>query len=84
MAWNLIRTKATFLHLGGSNTKPKYKLGEEWLESSPAERGLGVPVDSRLSRSQQCALAAKRAHRIVGSITHSITGRSKEVLIPPY
>ena len=78
------KNKCQILHLGGNNARHKYGLGKEWLESSPAERGLGVPVDSRLSRSQQCALAAKRAHRIVGCIKHSITGRSKEVLIPPY
>ena len=44
---------------GWSNAKHKYKLVEEWLESSPAERDLGVLVGSRLNRKQQCALAAK-------------------------
>ena len=78
------KNKCWILHLRQSNTGHKYKLGEEWLGSSPAEKDLGVLVDSRLKRGQQCALAAKRAHRIVGCITHSITGRSKEVLIPPY
>ena len=34
--------------------------------------------------SQQCALAAKRANRILGCIKYSITSRSKEVTIPLY
>ncbi|KAK4832282.1 hypothetical protein QYF61_021681 [Mycteria americana] len=61
-----------------NNAGHKYKLGEEWLESSPPERDLGVLVDSRLNMSQQCALAAKRANPILGCIKHSITSWSKE------
>ncbi|KAK4828465.1 hypothetical protein QYF61_026690 [Mycteria americana] len=35
------KSKCQILHLGQNNTKHKYKSGEEWLESSPAERDLG-------------------------------------------
>ena len=78
------KSKCHILHLERSNTGNKYKLGEEWLESSPAERHLGVLVNSRLNMSQQCALAAKRANRILGCIKHSITSQSKEVIILLY
>ena len=72
------------LLLGWSNAGHRYKLGEEWLESSPAGRDPGVLVDSRLKRSQQCALAAKRANRLLGCIKHSTTSWSREVLVPLY
>ncbi|KAK4832275.1 hypothetical protein QYF61_021674 [Mycteria americana] len=78
------KNKCRILHLGWNNAGHKYRLGEEWLESCPAERDLGVLVDSRLSMNQQCALAAKRANCILGWIKHSITSQSKEVLIPLY
>ncbi|KAK4830104.1 hypothetical protein QYF61_008531 [Mycteria americana] len=78
------KNKCWILHLGGSNAGHKYKLGEEWLESSLAERDLGVLVDSRFNMSQQCALAAKRANCILGCIKHSTTSWSKEVIIPLY
>ncbi|KAK4829259.1 hypothetical protein QYF61_002545 [Mycteria americana] len=42
-----------------------------------------VLLDSRLNRSQQCALAAKKANRKLGC-KHSIISRSKEVIIPLY
>ncbi|GAB0186124.1 hypothetical protein GRJ2_001077700 [Grus japonensis] len=40
------KSKCWILHLERNNARPKYKLGEEWLESSPTERDLGVLVDS--------------------------------------
>jgi len=39
--------KYQILHLGWINTGHRYKLQEEWLESSPAERDLGVLLGSR-------------------------------------
>ncbi|KAK4831810.1 hypothetical protein QYF61_019240, partial [Mycteria americana] len=65
------KSKCQILHLGQSNAG-----------HNPAERDLGVLVGSRLHTSQQRALAARRANRILGYITHSITSRSTEAIIP--
>ncbi|KAK4829271.1 hypothetical protein QYF61_002663 [Mycteria americana] len=78
------KSKCQILHLGWSNAGQKYKLGDKWLESSPAEKDLGMLVDSRVNMSQQCAQAAKRAKCILGCIKHSITSQSKDVIILLY
>jgi len=62
----------------------QYRLGADLLESSSVEWDLGVRVDNRLTMSQQCALAAKKAHGILGCIRRSVANRSREVLLPLY
>jgi len=56
------------LHLGRNNPMNQYRHGPELLESSSAERDLGVLVGDGLTLSQQCTLVAKKANGILGSI----------------
>jgi len=60
------------------------QAGADLLGNSSAERDLGALVDDRLTMSQQCALAAKRANGVLGCIRRSVASRSREVLLPLY
>lgn len=66
--------KCRVLHLGRNNCIHQYRLGDDMLKRSAAEKDLGILVGSRLAMNQQCALMAKKANGVLGCITKSTAG----------
>ena len=80
----LNESKYKILHLGHGNSHCQYKLRDKRVEHSPDKKDFGVLVNGNLDMSQQCALAAQKANRILSCTKRSVISRDREVILPFY
>ena len=59
----------------------QYRLVDDSMGKSFAEKDMNILVDNRLAMSQQCALVSKKANGILGCIKKSVASRSREVIL---
>ena len=78
---NFNKAECKVWHLGQGNPRYVYKLGEDFTESSLAEKDL---VDEKLNMSQQCVLAAWKANGILGSTKREVASSARKVIVSFY
>ncbi|KAJ7418993.1 rna-directed dna polymerase from mobile element jockey-like [Willisornis vidua] len=68
------------LHSGRNNHRNQYLLENTQLESSLAEKDLGVLVITKLNMSQKHTFVAKKINVILGCIRPSVASKSRGVM----
>ncbi|PKU39462.1 rna-directed dna polymerase from mobile element jockey-like [Limosa lapponica baueri] len=77
-----LKAKSKDLRLGQGSPQYQYRLGDEGIEGSPAEKDLRVLVNEKLNMCWQCAFVAQKSNRILGCIKRSVADRLWE-MVPP-
>ena len=80
--------KCGVMHLGSNNPCNQYFIKDgsslQELEVSTSEKDLGVHVDSLLNFDEHITTKVKKAKSMCGLLVHTITYKSRDIMIPLY
>ena len=75
-------SKCKVLHLGKNNPMHNYSMEGNVLETTDAEKDLGVYIDTALSFDHHINESVKKANRTVGMISRYVVNKNKEIMVP--
>ena len=76
--------KCKAMHLGKSNRKYIYMLGNNMINATSEEKDLGVTITDDLSWSKHISNCVKKANRTLGMIKHTFSYMDKEMFLNLY
>ena len=74
--------KCGVMHLGKNNPKYSYTLNGTVLNETTSEKDLGVFIDPLLNFEDHINITVKKARKMSGLVTRTITYKSKEIMLP--
>jgi len=77
------RCKCKVLCMGQGNPKHAYRLGGEFIESSPEEKDMGVLADEKVNMIWPCVLAAQKTNCMLRCFKISMASSSREASETP-
>ena len=72
------------MHLGKKNVKEKYTMEGSLLESTAAEKDIGVMIQESLKPSLHCAKTAAKANGVLGQLSRAVLYRDSNTFIRLY
>ena len=76
--------KYKVMHIGKKNPNFNYSLYGNNIECVDKQRDLGVIISNDLKYADQCDQAYKKANRMLGLISRTISHKSKYTILPLY
>ena len=76
--------KCKVLHIGFNQQYRRYKLGEDFINTSDVERDLGILIDSKLTFHEHCSTTAAKANKLLGMFRRSFKYVNTDMILRLY